>query len=70
MSHTQAAVKLDYDLIPEFVKQELAASAWKAIQLFMTRPDARTILDRERELLRLEGSTLLEPRQKLKGASK
>jgi len=61
-------VKLDYDSIPEFVKLDLAAAAWDAIQAFMLRPDAREILDAERELLRLEGSTLLDPRPKFKGA--
>ena len=68
MTNTQAAVKLDFDLMPEFVKQELAASAFNAFQRFMTRPDARAILDNERELLRQEGSTLLNPRTKTKGA--
>ena len=54
---------LDWDAMPDFVKQDLAASAFHAFQRFMTRPDAREILDRERELLRQEGSTLLEPRR-------
>ena len=69
MSSTQAAVKLNFDLMPDFVKQELAASAFNAFQRFMTRPDARAILDRERELLRLEGSTLLSTRTRMKGAN-
>ena len=64
MSNARQTVGLNYDLMPEFVKQELAASAWGAIQRFMARPDARTILDATKERLLREGSTLLEPRQK------
>jgi len=55
-------IKLNYDSMPEYVKQELAASAWKAIQLFMTRPDAREILDAEKARLEAEESTLLTRR--------
>ena len=62
MTNTQAAVKLDFELMSEHVKQDLAASAFNAFQRFMSRPDAREVLDRERELLRQEGSTLLHPR--------
>ena len=58
-------VSLDWDAVPDFTKNELASAAFKAFQRFMTRPDARAVLDRERELLRQEGSTLLEPRKKL-----
>ncbi len=63
-------VTLDFDSIPEFVKDDLAATALDAVMRFLQRPDARAILDRERELLRLEGSTLLNPRpRKKKGAN-
>jgi len=60
-----APITLDWDAMPDFVKQDLAGAAFSAFQRFMTRPDAREILDRERELLRQEGSTLLEPRKKV-----
>ena len=60
--HMVENVKLDFDSIPDFVKNDIAAAAWSAVQEFMLRPDARTILDAERELLRSEGSTLLNPR--------
>ena len=62
MPTTTEAVSIDYDLIPDYIKMDLAAAAWDAFQRFMLRPDARAILDHERELLRLEGSRLLEPR--------
>ena len=60
---TASKTTLDWDTMPDFVKQDLAGAAFKAFQRFMTRPDARAVLDRERELLRQEGSTLLEPRR-------
>jgi len=56
------SIKLDFDSMPEFVKNDLAAAAWDAVQRFMERPDAQTILDAERERLRREGNTLLDPR--------
>jgi len=62
MTSSQQAVTLDFDSMPDFIKKELAASAFKAFQRFLERPDARAIIDREKELLRQEGSTLLEPR--------
>lgn len=63
------SVSLDFDSIPDFVKGDLALAALDAVTRFLKRPDAQEILDRERELLRIEGSTLLDPRpQKLKGA--
>lgn len=62
-------VVLDFDSIPDFAKNDLAATALDAVMRFLQRPDAQAILDRERELLRLEGSTLLDPRPlKPKGA--
>ena len=62
-------VSLDFDSIPAFVKDDLAAAALDAFMRFLQRPDAQAILDAERELLRREDSTLLEPRLvKLKGA--
>lgn len=64
------SVSLDFDSIPDFVKGDLALTALDAVMRFLKRPDAQAILDRERELLRLEGSTLLDPRPKnMKGAT-
>lgn len=64
------SISLDFDSIPDFVKGDLALTALDAVMIFLKRPDAQEILNRERELLRLEGSTLLDPRpQKLKGAT-
>ena len=58
-------LRLDFDSMPDYVKSDIAAAAWDAVQRFMQRPDAQAILDAERELLILEGSTLLEPRTKV-----
>lgn len=64
------SVSLDFESIPDFVKGEIALSALGAIMRFLQRPDAQDVLDRERELLRREGSTLLDPRpKKPKGAT-
>ena len=73
MSQTRekyADVKLNWDIIPDYVKQDIAAAAWNAIQSFMERPEAHEILEHERELLRLEGNTLLDPRPKQKRPKK
>ena len=61
-----ADVKLDFVLMPDYVKQDIAEAAWNAFQRFMRHPDARTILDAEKERLRQEGSALLNPRQRLR----
>ena len=53
--------KLDFSLMPDYVKNDIAAAAWGAVQRFMKRPDAREILDNERKRLESEGSTLLKP---------
>jgi len=58
---------LDFDSMPDYVKSDIAAAAWAAVQRFMLRPDAQAILDAERERLLLEGSTLLDPRYRKKG---
>jgi len=65
-----AGVKLDFALMPDYVKQDLAEAAWNAFQRFMRRPDARAILDAEKERLMQEGSTLLDPKPKKRGANK
>ena len=52
----------DFNSLSEYAKQNIAAAAWKAFQEFMRRPDAQEILDAEKERLKLEGSTLLDPR--------
>jgi len=54
-------IPFDFDDMPDNVKNDLAASAWKAIQRFMQRPNARAILDATLESLISEGSTLLDP---------
>ena len=55
-------IVLDWNAVPEHIKQDIARSAYHAFTEFMKRPDAEEILERERELLIQEGSTLLEPR--------
>ena len=55
-------IKFDIDAIPDFIREDLAAAAWNAVQRFMRRSDARAILDAEKERLISEGSTLLDPR--------
>jgi len=53
-------VKLDYDLIPEQAKKNLAEAAFHAYNRFMERPDAQAILDATEKRLREENSPLLE----------
>ena len=55
------SVKLDWDSIPEFVRNDIAATALKGFLKFMERPDAREILEATKERLRRESSTLLDP---------
>lgn len=59
---TDDEIGLDWNSMPEHTKNDLADAALKAYIGFMKRPDAQEVLKRERELLRQEGSTLLEPR--------
>ena len=63
-----AGVSIDFALMPDYVKTDIAATVWNAVKDFMSRPDADAILKATRERLIREGSTLLDPRPKLKGA--
>ena len=61
--------RLDLDALSPIGRTRLAAAGWNAVNNFLKRPDARAILDAEKERLLKEGSTLLDPRpKKLKGA--
>jgi hypothetical protein len=54
------SVTLDFDAIPDFIKHDLAQAALEGFMSFIRRPDAQSILEAEREKLRLEGSALLD----------
>ena len=63
-------VTFDFDSIPEYAREDIAAAAWGAFQRFMQQPGARDLLDAEKERLIREGSTLLDPIPKKSQRSK
>jgi len=59
---TEDEIGIDWDSIPDNIKEDLADAALEDYLAFMNRPDAQAILDANKERLRREGSTLLDPR--------
>lgn len=53
-------VSIDFDSIPDFVKDNLATAVLESFLRFMQRLDSETILEAERSLLRQDGGTLLD----------
>ena len=64
LANAEELPAVDWAAVPEYVKRDLAATAYQAIVEFMKRPDARELLDSVDERLRCDGSTLLQPKKK------